>query len=247
MLKTVDGMILDTHSAKNWYVRYGINENRIKVCSNIQEEQRFRKLLGNAIPMSKTFLRQNGLEGKRIALFVGRLVPLKGLDRVIRAFARVRNSLDNVSLVIVGEGEQRESLELLASELGVGNDVKFVGRFEGLKLMAWYLLGQVFVLASDPEAYGAVVNEALLAGMPVLCSSWAGATELIRQGQNGYIIDPYDISAISEQMSRVLANTTPLRVDTITLRNSLMPVSFHDHAGEFIKAVKMAAVRQKQG
>jgi glycosyltransferase involved in cell wall biosynthesis len=246
VLKAVDGMIIGTHSAKKWYVRYGLSAERIAVCSNIQEEQRFRERLNNAIPLAKKILRQSGLEGKRIVMFVGRLVPLKGVDRVIRAFAKISRSLSNISFVIVGDGQERTSLEKLAADLGVSDNVKFVGRYEGVELMAWYLLGQVFVLASNPEAYGAVVNEALLAGMPVLCSSWAGATDLVREGQNGYIIDPYDISSIAKQMAHILAHTVPIQTDTITLKKNLMPVSFYDGTNEFIRIVKLAAQQKSK-
>ena len=246
VLKAADGMIIDTHSAKNWYVRYGLAAERIGVCSNLQEERRFRHLLSNAIGIAKIFLRRESLEGKRVVLYVGRLVPLKGIDRAIRAFARVNHTLKDVSFIIIGEGPQRAYLEKLTEELGINDSVKFVGRYEGLPLMAWYLIGQLLVLASNPEAYGAVVNEALLAGMPVLCSSWAGATDLIREGQNGYIVDPYDISAISRQMANVLANALPICADTIALRESLMPVSFHSGADEFIRVINLAASHKQK-
>ena len=107
--------------------------------------------------------------------------------------------------------------------------------------MAWYLLGQLLVLASDSETYGAVVNEALLAGMPVVCSSAAGAAELIRDGHNGHVFEPHDVAALSDRMALWLQQAAPLGDGPVPRHESLMPQPFEEAAQSFVRAIEFAA------
>ena len=70
------------------------------------------------------------------------------------------------------------------AELGIDANVRFVGRYEGEELTAWYRVSQVFALASHIERFGAVVNEALISGLPAVVSNNVGARILIDEGIN---------------------------------------------------------------
>jgi glycosyltransferase involved in cell wall biosynthesis len=93
-------------------------------------------------------------------------------------------------------------------------------------------VGQIFVLGSHSEAFGAVINESMLAGEYVLCSRYAGATELVRENLNGNIFDPFDIQQLSEQMHQRLAKVSPI-ASIGHIRPSGMPVTFLEYYGNF--------------
>lgn len=245
-LNAADGMIVYTKAVKDWYVQYGVPEKRIGFCPNIQKEDAFRSALQDTLPISEHYVKNYNLVGKRVLLFVGRLVEVKGIDRAINAFASVAKAIPGAVFVIVGDGPDKDPLAALAASKGIDSSIKFVGRFEKEELLAWYLIGQLFILASSFEPYGAVINEALLAGMPVLCSSRAGAADLIRDGRNGNVFDPYDASTLSEQLKSMLAAISPLQEISLSIRKNLMPVSFDDATRGFVETVVNAAQEQHQ-
>jgi glycosyltransferase involved in cell wall biosynthesis len=245
-LGAADTVIVYTQTAKAWLSARGVASDRIFICPNLQNEARFAAALDDALPLANRSLVEKGLRGRRLALVVGRLVELKGIDRVIQAFAQARREVPDATLVIVGDGPERERLQRLAAATGVAEHVRFEGQQLGRSLMAWYLLGHVLVLASHWECYGAVVNEALLAGIPVLCSSWAGAAELIRANDNGHLFHPYDVAALSQKLTAYLQAVAPLGRELISRRPSLMPVPFEDAARAFVQAVHLAAVARRR-
>ena len=130
---------------------------------------------------------------------MGRLVAQKNVKVILRAFARL-DQKHNL-LVIVGDGPEFPHLILLAKQLNL--QVRFTGRLEGDALYAWYNAADVFVLASRQEPFGAVTNEALLAGCYVLVSQKAGSSCLVVEGENGYTFEPDDIDALVEKMEQV--------------------------------------------
>ena len=131
------------------------------------------------LPLSREYARRYVLEGKRVLLSVSRLVDLKNLHRVIDAFAQ---SKTDAALVIVGDGPERTALEEHAKK--INKEIIFTGRFDGDELYAWYNLASVFILASYKESFGAVTNEALLAGCRVVISRKAGSSCLVTK-ENG--------------------------------------------------------------
>lgn len=119
------------------------------------------------------------MEGRQVLLFVGRLIDIKNLFFLLDAFALVVKRYPKAILLFVGDGDQREALERHAERNGLANHVIFAGKKQGEDLYACYNIGQIFVLPSYYERFGAVVNEALLAGCYTLCSVVAGAACLI--------------------------------------------------------------------
>jgi len=166
---------------------------------------------------------------------------VKNLERVLEAFAVVAQTLANVMMVFVGDGPELATLQDKVSRLGLINQTLFVGHREGDDLLVWYLLAWGSLLASTSETYGAVVNESLLAGVPVLCSRRAGANMLIQEGKNGHVFDPYNVENLASVMRLVLSQGTPADIVGQIQRNSLMPVPFERDVNSFVKAVNYVA------
>lgn len=198
----LDGMILVEPKVTEWYkTHYGKG-----FCFPIiKPDDKARAEYERVLPLSNDIAVASGVAGKRVFLFVGRLVALKNVDTAMRAFAHL-NQVENV-FVIVGDGPERTKLELLSKELGI--NVVFTGRLEGDILNAWYNIADVFVLASYQEAFGAVTNEALLAGCYALISNNAGSSSLVEEGVNGYTFSPMDVDYLANKMEKISAMVQP--------------------------------------
>lgn len=195
----------------------------------ITEDSRMRQKLSDALPISEEYVRKYHLEGKKILLFVGRFVELKNMQRIIPLFLKLQH--EDYVFVLVGEGPLEAELKSLAK--GSGNII-FTGRLEGQSLLAWYNIAQLFVLASYKEAFGAVTNEALLAGCYALVSRKAGSQSLIVPGINGEVFDPYEetpiLSILIEAFERASALSCPL-----SLRENKMPSNFQEYVRSVIQ------------
>lgn len=183
------------------------------------------------LPLSREFSRRYGLEEKKVLLSVSRLVDLKNLHRVIDAFAL---SKTDATLVIVGDGPERESLETHAKK--VNKEIIFTGRFDGDELYAWYNLANVFILASYQEPFGAVTNEALLAGCRVVISNKCGSSCLV-DDSNGELVDPMDVDGIAAAIdSQMSIARVP---DMLAPRDSLMSIKYKKCMNDFIKEINV--------
>ncbi len=227
LVTKIDGLIVVNNDVAKWYNGRFALKNDCIVLGNIYKESDFQDRLKAALPLSNQYLKKFDLIGKRCIFFVGRLVAIKGVDRLLNAFNNIRADYPDVKLVIIGDGTEENKLKNQANQYGLGDAGIFVGRLEGPELDAWYNIGQIFVLPSHYEPFGAVVNEALLGGADVLCSSYAGATSLIQPAKNGEIFDPYDIELLSKLLRTYLDKLSSL-VLLESIRASHMVVTFEE-------------------
>ena len=183
--------------------------------------QRFEALVGEAIPHASvlamgidavTPLVDRGatraaleLRGP-VLLTLGRLVPIKGLDVLIRALRGVPEA----TLVVAGEGPSRGELERLAEQLGV--TVRFVGVVLGSEKAAWLQAADAFVLPSRRLADGreegtpTALLEAMQAGLPVIASDTGGVAEALRGRELGLLVPPDDEDALRAEVVQLLAD-----------------------------------------
>ena len=197
----------------------------------IEDEDDFRSRLKESLPVSCDNARKYDLGGKKTILYVGRLISLKRVEDLIRAYALVK-APDN-ALVIVGDGDQMQMLRNLDSELGT--DAIFTGFLEGSDLLSWYNIADVQVLPSILEAFGAVVNEALLSGCPSVLSRQCGAVTIVDPGVTGEIFNAGDINALAEKL-RLVLDRVPFK-DGLRVRESLMGIRFSDGLDDAISAI----------
>jgi glycosyltransferase involved in cell wall biosynthesis len=136
--------------------------------------------------------------------YLGRLKRYKGVDLVIRAFARMRHP--GASLAIAGAGDHRPALERLVHSLDLGSRVRFLGSIgEGEKLAllrsAWAL-----AFASPKEGWGMTNLEAAACGTPVVASDSPGLRESVRDGETGYLVPHGDVDAMAAAFDRLAAS-----------------------------------------
>jgi glycosyltransferase involved in cell wall biosynthesis len=122
-------------------------------------------------------------------LFVSRLTPLKRADLVIRALATPHGQA--VSVTIAGDGEERDALGRLASELGVASRVTFAGRLTDEQILAHFAGCRAVIFPPIQEDYGFVTVEAFASRKPVItCTDSGGPAELVRDDVNGVVCEP---------------------------------------------------------
>jgi glycosyltransferase involved in cell wall biosynthesis len=139
-------------------------------------------------------------------LFVGRLSPEKNLSLWLRVAAAAMRQRPDTRFVIVGEGGERARLEAEARALGIAAKVSFRGAVDHAELPPVYAAADAFLLTSDHEAFGRVVLEAQLAGVPVVSTACSGPQELIADGQTGLLAPVGDASALAMALQRLLAD-----------------------------------------
>lgn len=158
--------------------------------------------------------RRLGLEGRTVALTVGRLTRRKGHDHVLRALARMRRP--DLVYVVLSEGELQGELEALVRELGLQDSVRFVGAVPARELPSYYAAADLFVMANrtlpsgDVEGFGMVFLEASAAGLPVIGGRSGGVVDAVRDGETGLLVDGDSIAEIAEAIAR-LADDPALR------------------------------------
>lgn len=130
----------------------------------------------------------------------------KHVDAVLRAMAMLKDAGQCPTLRIVGDGTLRPELEGLARRLRIGAHVSFLGRVEEQELRRLYAEAQAFVLPSSKEGFGIVYLEAWANGLPVICSTEGAAPEVVRDGIDGFAVDPRDVKALAGRMAQLAAD-----------------------------------------
>ncbi|MEN8444603.1 MAG: glycosyltransferase family 4 protein, partial [Cyanobacteria bacterium J06555_13] len=142
-----------------------------------------------------------------VFIFVGSIVARKGVRCLIDACKRLNDEgISNFTVLIVGDGEQRGELEALSQTYQLGNCVEWVGRVDYSDIGTYFNQSDVFVLPTLEDTWGMVVLEAMLLGKAILCSTGAGASELVTDASNGYRFPPENPDKLAEVMKQLIEN-----------------------------------------
>jgi len=139
-------------------------------------------------------------------LAIGRLVHAKGFDILLYAFKSVANYNPHIHLIVAGDGEERQNLELLTQQLGLTNKVKFIritNREDIIRLLSGC---QFFVLPSRREGFGIVILEAMASKRAVVATEVGGPAEIIKDGENGILAKSLDSKSLAKAITYLLEN-----------------------------------------
>ena len=241
LVKLYDGIVLTNNEVISWYKETFQVKNKLFFFPIIQKDLLFRDKLYEALPITKQIIEKWNLIDKKILLYVGRLIDIKNLYFLLDIYSELILKYPDSKLLLVGEGNLRYSLEKKVKRLGIEEHVIFLGKKEGIELYAYYNVGQIFILPSYYERFGAVVNEALLSGCHTLCSSLAGASCLIQEFQNGYLFYPYNKEDLFKKLDIVLNMCEPLSV--VKVKNNLMSKSYNQYMNELLQEINSLCER----
>jgi phosphatidyl-myo-inositol dimannoside synthase len=150
-----------------------------------------------------------GLGGKKVLLSVGRISArerYKGHDRVIRTIPQLLAAGHDAIYIIVGEGDDRERLQMLADQEGVASRVRFMGALDAAALVDAYRMADLFVMPSTGEGFGIAFLEAMACGTPALGLAVGGAVDALGDGELGLLTSEADLA---NALSRSLREAKP--------------------------------------
>lgn len=145
-----------------------------------------------------------------VFLTVARLIPEKGIDTVLKALSRIVPDIPDLTYVIVGAGSDRDRLNALVKNLSLKNNVIFAGKVSDEELGNYYALCDLFVMISRPgsriEGFGLVYAEAGACNKPVIAGRTGGVPEVVQDGYNGILVDPYSVDELEKAMRTLLSS-----------------------------------------
>ncbi|MXV17408.1 glycosyltransferase family 4 protein [Hufsiella ginkgonis] len=186
----------------------------------------------------------NSLDHKRV-ICVARIVPIKNLRNLLRAWKQVEQSDQQYELNIVGDGPQLGSLQQLAQKLKLKR-VVFTGAVDNHNLPGYFHRSDAFILPSLSESWGLVVNEAMAAGLPVLLSSRINAGKyLLHEDINGFGFDPTATREISAAILKYIRLKADKKREMADNSLSIINTMSYQHMGnELVKALHNIAVKR---
>ena len=230
-IKHLDFLVVMSGEVSRFYqFNFKLKEKQMIVSPILQTSERLRKEQERVEGIAENYVEKFGLKGKKVLLFVGRFIPEKALPLFLQTISPILIERDDIILVLVGEGEEIYPIKKILKEKQLDNKVILPGKYESQELYAWYVCASGFVLPSLSETFGAVVNEALIFGLRVLCSQLAGASCLINS-DNGLVFNPLDKEDALKKIDSFLEKLKV--VEDISMANN--PPLIENHQKEFIK------------
>jgi glycosyltransferase involved in cell wall biosynthesis len=146
-----------------------------------------------------------GIGPDRFAVgWIGRMTGVKRTDDVLRAFRRLRDRGVDACLCMIGDGPDRTAVERRAHELGLMRDTLFLGYQE--EVAPYYAAFDAMILPSINEGTPVSAIEALAAGRPVVATRVGGVPDVVREGEDGFLVEPGDVDALAERLARLAAD-----------------------------------------
>ena len=181
------------------FVRDGMPPARTAVIYNGIDFERLLAMPGNSLRPSL------GIPAEAVVVAaVGSLIKRKGHDVLLRALRQIDPSID-LRLLVASDGTERQALERLSDELGLKARVHFLGYFDDIAGV--YRSSDMVVLASRGDAFGLVLAEAGLFGLPVISTKVGGIPEVIADGITGILVPPDDPGALAAAITRLAKDT----------------------------------------
>lgn len=147
-----------------------------------------------------------------LVVFVGRIVDEKGVEDLLRAVALLRQDCPDTRALIVGDGQDRSSMEELTESLNIGDRVEFVGWVDPSEVRAYFAAADIFVAPSRRavdgwvEALGLTVLEAMVARVPVIATGLGGVTDSVVHEETGLLIDERSPDQLADAIRRLMAD-----------------------------------------
>jgi glycosyltransferase involved in cell wall biosynthesis len=209
LLKRADMYCAHSSAARELLLTYGVPVGKIISTPWAVDNEQFARWAAETNAAEQR--RKLDVDGV-VFVTVGSLIPRKGIDQLLLAFHMIPAELRaKGSILIVGDGPERHRLTELAKAQGLTN-VRFVGHLSPREVAACLAAGDIFVLPTLEDVWGLVIGEAMAAGLPILCSKYAGGgQDLVREGVNGRVFDPLNHAQLSASLRDVLEHPEQLR------------------------------------
>jgi len=208
-LRNCTAFVVPGKSSAEYLQRYDIQQGAVFSAPNAVDTDFFSRHAATVRADAAAHRQRLGLP-QRYFLFVGRLVPEKGIFDLLAAYHRLAPELrTNVGLVLVGEGSAHAKVSQCAARISPGQ-VQVAGFVQRETLATYYALADAFILPTRSDPWGLVVNEAMACGLPIVTTTAAGCAADLVTGWNGFVVSPGDRAGLAAAMDR-LARDSELR------------------------------------
>jgi glycosyltransferase involved in cell wall biosynthesis len=216
-LKNADAIITASHATYNEAKKITGNKQKIHLIPNSVDPKRFNPHIDPS-----TLKQKLQIENKSIIFALRNHEPVYGLKYLIKAFKIIKQTKKNITLIIGGDGSQRNHLETLTKQLGIAKDTIFTGKIPRDEVPQYYSASDIVVIPSLQEAFGLVVSEAMACGKPVIGSNIGGIPDQITNGYNGFLVTPKDHKLIAKKILYLLKNPKERKIMGINGRKTVL-------------------------
>lgn len=189
-----------SNAMKKFLIKEGCSEKLISVIPmGVDSKHRF-------IPSS------NRNRNNRVLLFVGRLVEKKGTIYLIHAMPEVLRYFPDAKLIVIGDGPERDRCKFAAKQLGIWNQIAFLGAISNEKLPSIYGNADIVIFPSvidqdgDQEGFGLVLVEAMACGCAVICTELEAMLDIVKDGDNGLVVPQKNVESLSKAIKKLLGD-----------------------------------------
>jgi len=201
--RITDKIIALTNEEKKDYIKFRIaNEDKFDVIYSGIELDKFKELSEDK---KQNFVKELGIPEKSLIIgTVGRLVPVKGHEFLIKAAKYIISKYPEAFFVFTGDGPLEQNLKRQALELGINNNIIFLGwRSDAAKIISVY---DIFALPSLNEGMGRVLAEAMALGKPIVGSNVGGIPDLVTHGKNGFLVPVRNSEKLAKYIRILIKN-----------------------------------------
>ncbi len=196
-IKHSDGVTAVSHFLKDATIDHFNVGQDMKVIYNFVDDERFNR------QDKEHFRRMVAQGGEKLLVHASNFRKVKRIKDIIKIFGKVREEVKS-KLLMVGDGPERAGAEELCRELGLCDDIIFLGRQTAVEEI--FSIGDLFLIPSENESFGLSALEAMACGMPVIASNAGGLPELVLDGEVGYTSDVGDVDSMAKNAVKLLSD-----------------------------------------
>jgi len=220
VLNQADLIITPSHYLKKIVSGWGINSDKVEVIYNAVEKI--------DCPLSPEAAKEDLKISGNIILSIGRLVPWKGFETLIKIFPKLLEVNNNYKLVIVGDGPERKNLEELIKQNNLSGQVVLTGQINHRDIPKFLRAADFFVLNTSYEGLPHLVVEALMMKLPVITTKIGGNPEVIENGVNGLLIDYNNEGQLLDAVKKIWTDKELVNKFVMNSEASLTKFSFSE-------------------
>lgn len=235
-LNNAAGVVAQSTNTKDYANKLYFPNKNISIIQLGLPEPKFEKVSREELSMKKDVL---------YLISIGRLVKRKGYDFLVKALKILKDRGQDINLILVGDGPEREYLESLASSSGISDKIIFLGSVPDEEKFQYLSASDIYVLPSLHEGFGIVLVEAMRCGLPIVATNEGGQTDIIKDEKNGILIPPRDVDALAIAISELASNLERRKTMTEFNKKSSELYSISHTAEQYIDLFN--SVIQKQG
>ncbi|GAB3808045.1 hypothetical protein GCM10028819_46170 [Spirosoma humi] len=236
-----DGFFCFGTQSANYLIQLGVSPEKILLRKNAVDNNTLQIAYERALVNRTQEQARLGLRPKNV-VFVGRFIAFKNLPTLLRAFSEALHQSPHSAewgLILLGEGPDHDALTHQIDTLPVADQVKLMPSRPWYQVPDLLALSDVLVLPSLSEPWGLVVNEAMACGLPVIVSDRCGcASDLVREGENGFVFDPQNQSQLTALLLRFMNNELNLAAMQAASKKIIAPYSPEAVANDMLDGIQ---------